>query len=129
MSRLKRSSVVKGTIAIAAVVLIGLLLVGTLGALFNGSDRTDAGAPIKTGINPGSPTQITSPFRINSDAELTAKVVEAAHALGATVEAEIGHLPDASTLGSAQPDLGMRTNPDEARRLCDEAADVLRRLK
>ncbi len=73
MSRLKRSSVVKGTIVMAAVFLIGLLLVGTLGALFNGSDRTDAGAPIKTGINPGSPTQITSPFRINSDTELTAK--------------------------------------------------------
>jgi len=73
MSRLNGSSVVKGTMVMAAVVLIGLLLVGTLGALSNGSERMDAGAPIKTGINPGSPTQITSPFRINGDAELAAK--------------------------------------------------------
>ncbi|NLG28582.1 MAG: class II fructose-bisphosphate aldolase [Chloroflexi bacterium] len=61
----------------------------------------------------------TSAFAFARNAELTAKVVEAAHAVGATVEAEIGHLPDASTLGSAQPDLGMRTDPDEAGRFVE----------
>ncbi len=58
----------------------------------------------------------TSALPFEENAAWTAKVVEVAHALGATVEAEIGHLPDAATHGGATPDMGHRTDPDEAAR-------------
>jgi len=59
----------------------------------------------------------TSSLPFGENAAWTRRVVEVAHAVGATVEAEIGHLPDAAA-GDGISD-GLRTDPDQAARFVE----------
>jgi ketose-bisphosphate aldolase len=63
----------------------------------------------------------TSHLPLDANIAATRRVVEAAHALGADVEGEVGRLPDASgTLGGAAE--SALTDPEEAARYVEETA-------
>lgn len=80
--------------------------------LFN---EAQSHAQILRGLRAGCNTVMldSSEFALEENIAATRQIVEAAHALGATVEAELGHLADASAPSKATPHL---TDPDEAAR-------------
>lgn len=58
----------------------------------------------------------------DADVELTAALVEAAHARGVAVEAELGHLPDGGPNGHVDRSRATLTDPDEAARFVARTA-------
>lgn len=73
---MERSRFEKGAMFLFALALVGTVLLGLSGA-FSWESGPSCASPMGKSIDPGSPDEITTSFRIDSDEELGAKAREA----------------------------------------------------